>query len=37
MEINKILARWWWWKKSITWRCVAVSSKNVKQRKFFLV
>jgi len=35
MEMIKILARSWWWKKSITWRCVAVSGKNVNQRKCF--
>jgi len=35
MEVNKILARSWWQKKSITWRCVAASSKNVNQRKTF--
>jgi len=35
MEVNKFLARSWRWNKSITWRCVAVSGKNVNQRKYF--
>ena len=35
MEMINILARSWWQKKSITWRCVAVSGKNVNKRTFF--
>jgi len=35
MEVNKTSERSWWQKKSIIWRCVAVSGKNVYHRKCF--